>query len=127
MGYKRVVLLGVDANYTGRQQSVESGYDTEHFHPEYFDPKLFPEDTTQGHPDSESGTFLYELMTGRNLPNEFRTHAPTNMNTYDDELNKRRKRDRAILCDDTFEVVSATPDSRINHIMEYKPLKEWIE
>ena len=42
LGYKRVVLLGVDANYTGRQQSVESGYDTEHFHPEYFDPKLFP-------------------------------------------------------------------------------------
>ena len=55
LGFKRVVLLGIDAFYSGRDCSVKAGIDLEHFHPQYFDPETFPEGETQGSPDESNG------------------------------------------------------------------------
>ena len=55
LGYKRAVLLGIDARYGRRKESIESGQDLEHFHPKYFDPKTFIEGKTHGPSEADGG------------------------------------------------------------------------
>ena len=68
MGVKRVVLLGIDANYSGRQESIDKGKDVEHFHPDYFDPTRFIEGKTQGSPDAWSSEKPWQMIKDANLP-----------------------------------------------------------
>jgi len=68
LGFKRVVLLGVDANYTGRQESIDKGEDVEHFHPKYFDPSVYEEGQTHGSPDEWHGILPWKLLKDLDLP-----------------------------------------------------------
>jgi hypothetical protein len=68
MGVKRVVLLGIDANYSGRQESIDKGEDVEHFHPDYFDPARFIEGKTQGSPDDWHSAKPWQMIKDANLP-----------------------------------------------------------
>jgi len=68
MGVKRVVLLGIDANYSGRQESIDKGEDVEHFHPDYFDPTRFIEGKTQGSPDDWHSEKPWQMIKDANLP-----------------------------------------------------------
>jgi len=63
LGFKRVVLLGIDAFYSGRDCSVKAGIDLEHFHPQYFDPETFPEGKTQGKPDESNGIMPWKKLS----------------------------------------------------------------
>ena len=103
-GYKRVVLLGIDAKYYGREKSIALGYDVEHFHPLYFDPKEFKELETHGEPDKWNGTFLWDYL---------KTHADGLCNRPD------------------FEIISCTPNSIINNdqdsgMFDYVDLKRLL-
>lgn len=89
LGFEKVVLVGVDANYTPRENSIEAGVDLSHFHPNYFDVKTFKQGINQGIDNHESKLDLWKKLSDciKNLEN--------------------------------FEIYSATKNSPINDIFEY--------
>ena len=62
-GYKRVVLLGIDAHYAPREQSVKEGEDLSHYDPNYFDVSKFEEQKHQGPSTETSGLLHWKQMS----------------------------------------------------------------
>jgi len=94
LGYKRVVLLGVDAKYVSRSASVASNEDLSHFRPDYFDIKTFKEGVNQGKDTYHAGTHYWKLFS------EQQKSIPD------------------------FEIISSSPDSPINEFLEYVEFDE---
>ena len=62
-GYKRVVLLGINGGYAGRERSTAAGEDLDHYHPQYFDVTKFKQGENQGPDDHTSGLFYWYLLS----------------------------------------------------------------
>ena len=103
MGYKRIVLLGMDLNYSDWQKSLDVGEDLSHFHPKYFDTELFDEGLTHGHPDSGSTTTKPWEETVNSINKIF----------HESSLSPP-------------ELVSATPNSPLNSVFKYIPFEQII-
>jgi len=103
LGYRRVVLLGVDGNCTGRDESVEKGYDVEHFHPEYFDPKKFVHGQTQGFADDHSFLGHWFRMKHGNDLRATKNGDPTAERAMDQ-----------LCANPNFEIISASEGSLLN-------------
>lgn len=99
LGYKKIVLLGIDAHYVDREESIKSGKDLSHFHPNYFDVKTFVQGVNQGphRNDGDSGVKYWRLFSEqqKNIPN--------------------------------FEIVSSSPNSPINNFLEYVDFEEFFK
>lgn len=67
LGYKRVVLLGIDAFYRGGGESEKQGYDVDHYDSKYFDISKFKQNKTHGSPNNFSGTTYWKSMHKRGL------------------------------------------------------------
>jgi hypothetical protein len=102
LGYKRAVLLGIDCTYGKREESVEQGKDLEHFHPEYFDPKSFFEGDTHGNSEADGGLAQWETVL---------EHINSMKQNYPFE----------------FEIISSSPKSSLNEMLEYVPLEEILD
>lgn len=97
LGYKRVVLLGIDAHYVDRNESIKANKDLSHFHPNYFDVNTFKEGRNQGPHNQDSGTKYWKMFSEqqKNIPN--------------------------------FEVISSSPSSPINEFLEYVEFEDLIK
>ena len=96
LGYKRVVLLGIDAKYVDRKESVKANKDLSHFHPNYFDVKDFKEGVNQGPHNENSGVLLWKLFS------------------------EQQKKIGG------FEIISSTPSSPINQYLTYVEFDTWF-
>lgn len=96
LGYKRVILLGIDAHYIKREDSIKSKKDLSHFHPKYFDVGGFVEGKDVGINIPESGILYWEVFSRqqKSIPN--------------------------------FEILSSSPDSKINQFLEYVEFEELL-
>jgi hypothetical protein len=143
LGYKRVVLLGIDAKYDARRISVSAGKDLNHFHPDYFDVKEFIHGEHFG---SAKGYYApWTVIANKNRL----SHGPAASSDHDqrahDGAHSARESDEPDdehrcndelcgviygphLCSDTtFEVISCSPGSIINEIFEYIDLEELLK
>jgi len=89
LGYKKVVLLGIDAKYTDRKESVKANKDLSHFRSDYFDVNTFKQGVHQGPDGVNSGTKYWKLFS------EQQKSMPD------------------------FEIISSSPGSPINEFLEY--------
>lgn len=96
LGYKKVVLLGVDANYVSRSESVKAKKDLSHFHPKYFDVDTFKEGVNQGSDSHKSKTYYWEIIA------------------------KEHKKIK------DFEIISSSPNSPINNFFKYIDFKDLV-
>ena len=103
MGYKRIVLLGMDLNYADWQKSLDAGEDLSHFHPKYFDIELFDEGSTHGAPRATNTTTEPWEQTINSINEIFSESGLV-----------------------PPEVVSATPGSPLNSVFKYIPFDEII-
>lgn len=105
MGYRRIVLLGMDLKYFDWEESVEAGEDLSHFHPKYFDVELFKECETHGPPCRFGGNTTTEPWeTTINSINEIFSEAGLIQP----------------------QIISATPDSPLNSAFKYIPFDEIV-
>jgi hypothetical protein len=114
LGYRRIVLCGINANYSGRQESITVGKDLEHYNPNYFHPDSFVEGKNQGSPDAMSSVDPWKYMKdGIKSPG------------IDPSEHSHLYRTAKIEGTD-FEIISCSPGSAINNFFEYKELEELI-
>ncbi len=107
LGYKRAIILGVDAKYSSRKESLLAGQDLQHFHPDYFHVDEFDLGKDFGDPS-------YYLEPWHIIANGAGPGDPWDLNGY--------------LCsDETFEVISCSPGSIINDLFEYVDLEELLK
>ena len=112
LGYKRVVVLGIDANYVPRDESISAGRDLNHFHKNYFD----------------VDTFVYQVNFGPAIG----YLEPWKIMATGTDLN-----DQPVPCvspgaahvcaDETIEVISSSPGSPINKWFEYIDFNKLLE
>ena len=62
LGYKKVILLGVDAKYINKEESIKEKKDLNHFRPDYFDVN-FKEGETQGPYGVNAGTKYWKIFS----------------------------------------------------------------
>jgi|TARA_R110000851_G_scaffold285798_1_gene439583 hypothetical protein len=89
LGYKKVILLGIDAKYADRNDSIKAEKDLSHFHPNYFDVNTFKEGLNQGIHGENAGVRYWKKFS------EQQVSIPD------------------------FEVISSSPDSPINEFLKY--------
>jgi len=109
MGYKKVVLLGMDLKYANRDASIAAGQDLSHFHPKYFDVTEFTENETHG--------------THKGSSRERSAHTDESVwkETLDMTIGGIE-----ILTGQFTEIISSTPESPINNIFPYVPFEDMI-
>ena len=105
MGYRRIVLLGMDLKYFDWEESVAAGEDLSHFHPKYFDVDLFEECETHGPPCRDGG----------NTTTKPWEETTTSINKIFSEAGLTQP-----------QIISATPDSPLNSVFEYIPFDEIV-
>ena len=106
MGYKKVVLLGMDLKYADRDASIAAGKDLSHFHSKYFDVTEFTENETHG-------------------THEGANSVHTNESAWKEALDMTIDRIE-ILTGQFTEIISSTPESPINNIFPYVPFEDMI-
>ena len=102
LGYKRAVLLGMDARYVARESSIEAQKDLNHFHSSYFDVKEFEYGVDFG--ESKGHFFPWERMTDSESPEQLQIHK-----------------------DKDFEIISSSPGSALNNLFEYINLEKLLK
>lgn len=97
LGYEKIILLGIDAKYTPREESLKSGKDLSHFRADYFDVNSFVQGKNQGHDNEESHLALWKIAA---------------------EGEKKME---------NFKIYSSTPNSPINDLFEYVEFEKWFK
>tara|TARA_R110002074_G_scaffold16992_6_gene56536 strand:+ start:386 stop:1354 length:969 start_codon:yes stop_codon:yes gene_type:complete len=99
-GYERVVLLGINAEYQGRSNSVDAGKDLDHYDSNYFKVGTFNEGENQGSNDKTSGMYFWFMMSRWSSAKSYESGEwePPNVNYVNSD------------CD----IISCTPNSVIN-------------
>jgi hypothetical protein len=119
LGYKRAIILGVDAKYSSRKESLLAGQDLQHFHPDYFHVDEFDLGKDFGDPSYYLEPWHIIANGGGPGENVLDEYGISRYSSWD--LN-------GYLCsDETFEVISCSPGSIINDLFEYADLEELLK
>lgn len=112
LGYKRAVLLGMDASYVERENSLKAGKDLNHFHPNYFDVDEYAYNEDYG--PAQGYYEPWRIISG---------HAERDIQKDNASWNLHGN----LCADKTFEVISCSPGSTINDLFEYVDLEELLK
>ena len=155
LGYKRIVLLGIDAKYVGREESLKAGRDLNHFHPNYFDVEEFAYGQDYGpatgyiepwramatiEPSVEEVSTIVaagvsleiqEKLKMGGLPEAAADKFVSTVYARDLELGRidalQRANARHLSRDKTLEIISCSPGSIINTLFPYHDFEKLLK